>query len=482
MKQDDFHRPQWPLTRQPAMRRKAMVRRQGNISSVAEIEYQDILSRLDWPSYICPETMSPDAQYDLVALGGPRPETCDGKALEKAGNIPSGVLTSCLGAGTFGIVLKTRKKDTKELQALKLIRVDEDVDLDDLENEILIGSYDIPFALPPRDVFTQPIAPQPQKKKKTWSMWPKKKSKASKSEETEEPQAQARGQLSSLFPDTENVFMFYDMMKGSDGIDLANAIDEQRQADIKARHILGVAAQMAFAIYSMHQNGLIHRDIKLDHLMLPEQYDRTNVPQIVLIDFGLMLKCGTANRACTDDTVCGTPDYVAPSVACQSGYSKCPRYSLEVDWWSFGVTLFTFRQGGMPFGGDTEPELFAKIQKGLSYDSFPENILNSKIFNTWGSDEVREAMLVDISNIAKHPVMGNEWWLRDKTLNEEILGLGSQPTLPDFWKAVAKKWGNRASAAASLPAQGPSGESLEACEGVKPLNGKILCRACQTAP
>lgn len=59
--------------------------------------------------------------------------------------------------------------------------------------------------------------------------------------------------------------------------------------------------------------------------------------------------------------MCGTPQYVAPEVINEEASDS---YGVEVDMWSAGVVLFVLLGGYPPFYDESEPKLFAAIQKG----------------------------------------------------------------------------------------------------------------------
>jgi calcium-dependent protein kinase len=87
------------------------------------------------------------------------------------------------------------------------------------------------------------------------------------------------------------------------------------------------------AINHCHAQGIVHRDIKPDNIMI------TNSETVRLIDFGLS-KASKNNRNLT--TVAGTPYYMAPEVLEGS-------YSQKADIWSLGVLLYTLVCGYLPF-------------------------------------------------------------------------------------------------------------------------------------
>ncbi len=109
----------------------------------------------------------------------------------------------------------------------------------------------------------------------------------------------------------------------------------------------------------MHQEKVIHRDLKLGNLFLNDQM------QVKVGDFGLATKVvfdGEKKR-----TICGTPNYIAPEVL-----SSRTGHSYEVDLWSIGVILYTILIGRPPFETSNVKTTYKRIRMN-SY-SFPEHI------------------------------------------------------------------------------------------------------------
>ena len=84
----------------------------------------------------------------------------------------------------------------------------------------------------------------------------------------------------------------------------------------------------------LHQNSILHRDIKLDNILL----DKDN--NLKLCDFGISLKIKKDNYH-TDR--CGTPAYIAPEII------KSKYKGFKSDYWSLGVTLFILLTASPPF-------------------------------------------------------------------------------------------------------------------------------------
>ncbi len=83
----------------------------------------------------------------------------------------------------------------------------------------------------------------------------------------------------------------------------------------------------------LHQKGIIHRDIKLENIMLQEDGAELNP---ILIDFGL---AEYQSHSSFFYTRCGTPGFVAPEILELTSDSK-ETYGPACDIFSLGVLLY----------------------------------------------------------------------------------------------------------------------------------------------
>lgn len=78
-----------------------------------------------------------------------------------------------------------------------------------------------------------------------------------------------------------------------------------------------------------------------------------------IMDFGLSNLQRADGQGTLLQTVCGTPNYVAPEVLKERGYN-----GLIADIWSCGVVLFVMLAGYLPFDDQNMNALFHKIERG----------------------------------------------------------------------------------------------------------------------
>lgn len=83
-----------------------------------------------------------------------------------------------------------------------------------------------------------------------------------------------------------------------------------------------------------------------------------------MTDFGLS-KIGVKNNH-DANSVCGTPEYLAPEVLHRGGHGK------KVDWWTFGCIMYEMLTGFPPFYCSNRSELFDKIKYG--HVKYPNNL------------------------------------------------------------------------------------------------------------
>ena len=109
--------------------------------------------------------------------------------------------------------------------------------------------------------------------------------------------------------------------------------------------------QIVSAIDFCHRKQVIHRDLKVENLLLDEK-----CRNVKLADFGFSNHYAEGRLL---RTWCGSPPYAAPEL-----FQGKPYSGPQVDLWSLGVVLYVLITGSLPFDGDTVAKLKAKVLAG----------------------------------------------------------------------------------------------------------------------
>lgn len=88
------------------------------------------------------------------------------------------------------------------------------------------------------------------------------------------------------------------------------------------------------AIGHMHSEGYIHRDLKLENILIDKD------GYLKIIDFGISRKIEKDEDA---KTFAGTQDQMSPEMINRNGYDK------NVDWWAVGIMMYEMLIGCNPF-------------------------------------------------------------------------------------------------------------------------------------
>ncbi|MCD7467473.1 CBL-interacting serine/threonine-protein kinase 4 [Datura stramonium] len=141
----------------------------------------------------------------------------------------------------------------------------------------------------------------------------------------------------------------YLVMEIATGGDLYTKLNHRgRFSDSTARFYFH---KLVSALHFCHQNGVTHRDIKPQNILL----DQNN--NLKISDFGLSALPEQLQNGLLH-TACGTPAYTAPEVAYRKGYD-----GEKADSWSCGVILFAFLSGFLPFDDSNLSNMYRAIHR-----------------------------------------------------------------------------------------------------------------------
>lgn len=135
--------------------------------------------------------------------------------------------------------------------------------------------------------------------------------------------------------------------KKANGILCLNTAERETSESLKKSKVLDrviggrlpelFCKNMAYSIVSildiLHQKKIVHRDLKLENILINDNYD------FKLADFGFSKDSDTEMMI----SFCGTPSAMAPEIL------KREPYDERCDTWSMGVMLYEMVYGKLPF-------------------------------------------------------------------------------------------------------------------------------------
>lgn len=144
--------------------------------------------------------------------------------------------------------------------------------------------------------------------------------------------------------DDNYLYLFMPFIRGGDMIKFLM----KNEHHITETVIRFFAAQLLLAINYLHDMNVVHRDIKLENVLIePSGY-------IKLADLGV--------SALSDEPLgrlCGTTEYMSPEMIHSLTYGK------STDWWSYGIFVWEMSFGETPFYRyrHNEWEIYERIQR-----------------------------------------------------------------------------------------------------------------------
>ncbi|NP_001296511.1 serine/threonine-protein kinase polo [Bombyx mandarina] len=148
----------------------------------------------------------------------------------------------------------------------------------------------------------------------------------------------------SFFEDSLNIYIILELCKKRSMMEL-----HKRRKAITEPETRFYMHQILLGVQYLHSKRIIHRDLKLGNLFLDDDL------HVKIGDFGLAARIEYEGER--KQTLCGTPNYIAPEILTKKGHS------FEVDIWSLGCIMYTLLVGKPPFETSTLKDTYKRIKQ-----------------------------------------------------------------------------------------------------------------------
>ena len=141
--------------------------------------------------------------------------------------------------------------------------------------------------------------------------------------------------------------VYYLTMEYVEGITVRELLDTRGR--LGTAPTLAIASQLAQSLVAAHEQGVIHRDIKPQHLLLAAG------GVLKVMDFGVARLAGGKANLTEVGMLVGTPSYMAPEQMLGESFDH------RIDLYATGVVLYECLVGKLPFEGNSAVALIARV-------------------------------------------------------------------------------------------------------------------------
>ena len=291
---------------------------------------------------------------------------------------------------------------------------------------------------------------------------------------TGDSSSMAFGYPAPIFQGHHHILQLFDYFETNDNIilvtqlcakdDLYEKIVSNQKLDL-VRQVVPYTACLLSALQFLHNEGIVHRDIKAENILfrasrnnrtksrikLDSSSTMSDVPydttahDIVLADFGLAARVeshgednGTAEGSFALKEYVGTISYIAPEIVKCKGVrdmsyeqlNELESYSYPVDIWALGVLVYFMATGYMPFDCDTDEETLECISKADYYidDSIAEDVDYRDFWSFLRCCfKVKQDRRYTARQLQSHPFVSD--FFQEENFEEYEYGLSASPSL-----------------------------------------------------
>ena len=125
----------------------------------------------------------------------------------------------------------------------------------------------------------------------------------------------------------------------------------KEKGKLEENYMKKLTMQILNSLKFIHKENILHRDIKLDNILITKDLSQTKI-----CDFGISRFIVNGQKM---TEISGTPAFMCPEVIKGEGYE-----GFGSDIWALGVVLYSILTGRLPFKGTNLIELHNSITKG----------------------------------------------------------------------------------------------------------------------
>ena len=192
----------------------------------------------------------------------------------------------------------------------------------------------------------------------------------------------------------ENKDYYYIIMELCDN-DLSNELKKRRKG-FSAKEIKSIMSQLNNAFKKMDDNEIIHRDLKIENILIKykDETKKDFIPKLCDYGFSKILKENDLTF-----TGLGTASTKAPEIW------EGELYNSKVDLWSVGVIIYQLHFKDLPYKGNNEKELYKQIKENVPYKKSEDLILRDLLDHLLVKDPSKRYSWEDYFN---HPFFKEE--------------------------------------------------------------------------
>ena len=201
-------------------------------------------------------------------------------------------------------------------------------------------------------------------------------------------------QLVEVFEDDCHLYVVLEhMLKG----DMFDVLYNEHSDPLGEKEAKRIFTDLIEGIAHLHSKNIIHRDIKLENLLMNENGN------IKITDFGAAVDCVNCHDPNEFKVICGTREYMAPEML------KELTYDYKVDIWSCGVVLYEILHRGLPHKSDAYKNKHKVILKYLQNNkvSYSKKLSNEVVDLLKKCLELDPKKRCTAQDILNHPWMKN---------------------------------------------------------------------------